>query len=47
MAKLKTQKKVADATLNETDKKLKDAWAKKVVGFIYVGNMNLSYTQKE
>jgi predicted amidophosphoribosyltransferase len=31
------------ATLNETAKKLKNAWANKVIWFAFVGNLNLSY----
>jgi hypoxanthine-guanine phosphoribosyltransferase len=31
------------ATLNETAKKLKQAWVKKVDSFAFVGNLNLSY----
>lgn len=31
------------ATLNETAKKLKAEWVKEVIGFAWVGNMNLSY----
>lgn len=31
------------ATLNETAKKIIAAWAKKVIGFAFVGNLNLSY----
>lgn len=31
------------ATLNETAKKLNDEWIKEVIGFAWVGNMNLSY----
>jgi hypothetical protein len=31
------------ATLNETAIKLKAEWVKEVIGFAWVGNMNLNY----